>query len=394
MKEANQAFDRAEHIFTSKGNQEGLANLNYERGYAANESGDSAAAERFLNKSLDQAKLISSVQLEIRDWNQLSSVACASGHYEEAASLAQQAIHSAQDNQLESWAASGYARLAMARVVEGSQHYQEAENAVDEALLLAGQSRQARPQALANLVLAILRENEQRLDEAIAPAEASRAYYEQIRDFEPAAVATLVIRRIEARKGDLNSTLTAAKEYLSLAQQSGDQDLVMQGEHEVGTTYFDAERYTDALPYLQKAFALAATTITKDTRQLAIRLSLRLGRLRDAAAILPDSAEDESLAGWIGYVRSERYLIQRKYLQARVEARTSIEKHREMLDAAKQELEQDLAVAEVNLGKPHQLEQLKTTITGGSKDDLRPPISDWTAASQGGNTSRQGQASS
>ncbi len=371
VKEASWAFDRAEHIFISELNQEGLANLDYERGYAANESGDSATAERFLKKSLDEARLISSVQLEIRDLNQLSSVACASGHYDEAAALAQQAIHSAQDNQLDSWAASSYARLAMARLVEGSQHYQEAENAVSEALLLAKQSQQARPQALANLVLAILREDEHRFDEAIVPAETSRAYYEQIRDFEPATVAALVIRRIEARKGDFSSTLRAAKEYLSLAQQSGDQDLVMQGEHEVGTTYFDAEHYTAALPYLQKAFALAADNNHKGYEAISYSLALlRLGRLRDAAAILPDSAEDESLAGWIGYVRSERYLTQRKYSQARVEARTSIDKHREMLDAAKQELEQDLAVAEANLGEPQPLEQLKTTITGRSKDDL------------------------
>jgi tetratricopeptide (TPR) repeat protein len=367
---AGQAFDRAEYIFTSEVNQEGLANLDYERGYAANESGDSAAAERFLKKSQDQARQIPSVQLEIRDLNQLSSVACALGHYEEAVTLAQQAIHLAQDNQIESWAASGYARLAMARVVQGSQHYPEAEDAVKEALLLARQSQQARPQALANLVLAILREDEQRIDEAIAPAEASRAYYEQIRDFEPAAVATLVIQRIEARKGDFQSTLHAAKEYLSLAEQSRDQDLVLQGEHGVGGAYFDAERYTEALPYLQKAYALAADDNHKGYEAISYsRALLKLGRIRDAAAILPVSAQDESLAGWIGYARSESYLVQRKYAQARAEAKKAIEAHRGMLEDAKQSLEQNLAVAEANLGEPGPLEQLKANSKGVSKDD-------------------------
>jgi tetratricopeptide (TPR) repeat protein len=369
--EANQAFKRAEDIFTTEENQEGLAILDYERGYAANESGDSVAAERLLRKSRGEARQISNMQLEIRDLTQLSSVACASGHYEEAVALAQEAIHSAQDNQIESWAASGYARLAMARVVEGSQYYLEAENAVNEALMLAKQSQQARPQALANLVLAILREDQQRFDQAIAPAEASRAYYEQIHDFEPAAVAALVILRIDARKADFDSTLQAAKKYLSLAQLSGDQDLVMQAEHQVGTTYLDAERYTEALPYLQKAFSLAGDDNHKGYEAISYALALlKLGRLRDAAAILPDTAEDESLSGWIGYVKTERYLIQQKYSQARVEARTAMDKHPAMVDGAKQELEQDEAVAEANLGESHPLGRLSTHITGGSKDDL------------------------
>src|SRR5450631_1733375 len=162
---ANAAFDQAERIFYAQSNQEGLAELDYERGYAANSAGDSEQAERLLKRSLDEAEHLSSVQLEIRALTQLSSVAYNSDRDAEAVDLAQRAIRLARDNQLDLWAASGLARLANAQLMRGN--FREADDAVQQALQLARQSKQKRSEALASLVLASLRDQEGRPDDVL-----------------------------------------------------------------------------------------------------------------------------------------------------------------------------------------------------------------------------------
>ena len=157
--EANSAFNKAEAIFAREMNLEGLAELDYERGYEANVEGDSERANFFLSRSLAKATEIENIQLEIRDLTQLSSVACASGHAEDAVNLAQRAIDRARAHQLDTWAAMGLARLANARYVEGPQHFSEAETAINEALNLVKDSRQGRAEALANVTLAGLRDD-------------------------------------------------------------------------------------------------------------------------------------------------------------------------------------------------------------------------------------------
>ena len=119
---------KAETIFTREMNQEGQAELDYQRGYEANQEGEIRdTANRFLKQSLDEAEKIQDVQLEIRDLNQLSSVACASGHYPEAVELAQRSIRLARENQLNAWAAMGLTRLAYGQIYQGGDHFQEAE---------------------------------------------------------------------------------------------------------------------------------------------------------------------------------------------------------------------------------------------------------------------------
>ena len=118
--EADKAFQRAQSLLSMEMNQEGLAELDYERGYAANEGGNPVLAEHYLEKALEEAKAIPSVQLQIRTLTHLSTTAYASNRYEQAVERAQEAIHLAQSNQLEVWAADGYVRLANAELDSGT----------------------------------------------------------------------------------------------------------------------------------------------------------------------------------------------------------------------------------------------------------------------------------
>jgi serine/threonine protein kinase len=350
VEEANSAFNKAEAIFAREMNQEGLAELDYERGYEANVEGDSERANFFLNRSLAKAREIENVQLEIRVLTQLSSVACASGHAEDAVNLAQRAIDRARAHQLDTWAAMGLARLANARYVEGPQHYSEAENAINEALSLAKDSRQGRAEALANVTLAGLRDQQHRWNEVIVPATAALKYYEQNGYFEPAANATLLILRANERRGDFQDTLRAANEFRNLAEKSGSRDLLMQAEGELGTTLRAAERYPDALPHFQRALALADDQTNRAYLAVSQAENLvRLGRFVDAEALLQPSAKVESVAADVGGVRLDGLLYQEKYSQALSLANDLISGHPDMVNELRGEIEYERAITEAHL---------------------------------------------
>src|SRR5215469_6929242 len=125
VSEAEKAFQHADTLFTAEMNQEGLAELDYWRGYAANQVGNSKEAIRYLQQSLDEADRISSVQLQIRALSQLSSAVVGSDT-SRAAGYAQQAIRLARGNQLDAWAADGLVRLADAQMRQGN--FQSAED--------------------------------------------------------------------------------------------------------------------------------------------------------------------------------------------------------------------------------------------------------------------------
>lgn len=376
VSDANRAFSGAEKIFAAQMNQEGQAELDYERGYLANESGDSTQADRFLERSLDEAKQIQSVQLEIRALTQLSSSAAASGHPTDAVDFAQRAIQLARDNQLDAWAANGLARLAQARIVEGSKHYQEAEEAVDEAKTLAVQTQQPRAEALSNLVLASLRDMENRPDDVIEPAKAALEYYSQNGYFEAAANADLLLLRVDESRGQFQETLQRANKFLALAEQSGNPDLLMQAEQHVGTTYESVERYPEAFEHLQKAGALASNDMDRTLEETrCAEILIKLGRFGDAEALLAPSGRFESLKLWTGKVRSDKFLAQANYPGVVALTTSMLKSYPDMNADNKQEFQLQRAVAEAHLhSSAHALDDLRNSYpSDASSNGPDPP---------------------
>ena len=352
IQKADGAFDQAEAIFVRDMNQEGQAELDYERGYEINGSGDSAQANVFLERSLTEAKQIQSVQLEIRVLTQLSSSACGSGHLPQAVDYAQQAIHLARDNQLNTWAADGLARLANAEMYEGSEHFQEAEEAVDEGKTLAVQTQQPRAEALANLVLAILRDKENRPKDAIAPAQAALQYFKQNGFFEPAAKASLVLVRSQANIGHLDEAQKGSASLLNLAMQSGDRDLIPQAEEAVGIVFFYLERYPESLNHYQSAWQSADTDTGRSYEAVNYaNLLQKLGRYSESDSMLNSVTTGDTTAVVCDGIRVESLLSQQKYAESLRLARKVIAAHPSMTADYKQIFEMDQTVAEAHLGQ-------------------------------------------
>ena len=312
--EAQKAFDRAEAIYRTEVNQEGLANLHYERGYAANVLGDSALAKQFLEQSLQEAQEIPSVQLQIRTLQQLSS---ATARYDagRAAAYAEEAIRLARANRLDSWAAIGLVRLAGAEVRQGK--LQQARQTTNEGLQLATQTQQLRVEALANSQLANLENQEMHPDRVIAPATAALAYYQRNGFIASAASVSLLIARAQRDQGQFDAALNAAERSLALASKAGERELMRSSEELLGTVKLAMEDYPDALTHFQRASEVADA---ESSRQYEAVFSARalssLGRVSELDAALKFVPASSMLAADASRERIRSLLYQRRYAEA------------------------------------------------------------------------------
>lgn len=285
VSQANQAFDRAEALYTSEMNPEGLAELDYQRGYLANQREANEEANTYLNRALSDAQRLPSVQLEIRALTQLSSVAYNSAHDAQAVELAQRAIELARDNLLDGWAAEGFVRLANVRLVD--QQYPQADDALRNAFRILKQNQQSRVEAMANLTLASLRNQQERFNEVLAPATAALIYYRTNGHFMEAARASLLIARAQRSTGELDRALQSGTELVELAKQAGSRELETLAEDLLGTIYLQREDYAQTVDHFGKAFTLAGDGKYRPWEALhEAEIFSRVGRFADAERMI------------------------------------------------------------------------------------------------------------
>jgi tetratricopeptide (TPR) repeat protein len=356
VKEGEKAFASAQAIFAGEldsygrpGNPEGLAELDYERGYAANDRGDSADAEPLLARSLEEAEKIPSVQLEIRALCQLSSAESVDYKDAQAVAHAQKAIDLARDHQLGSWAAVGLVRLANVQLVQG--HLKEAEQPLQEAMEILRESPQPRVQALANTTVASLMDLEHHPDKVEAPAQAALNYYKQNGFSEGASNDGLLLVRAERDKGLLQQALVDGNALLALDEQHGLPTFIAKAEEAVGMVYLAMEQYPTALEHFQNAQAKATSEEMRAYQALhSGEADWKLGRYADSDAMLRLAAASPSTSRYAAESHVESLLSQEKYRVAIEEAQQAIKANPTMALDWKEAFELDEAVAQAHVG--------------------------------------------
>jgi tetratricopeptide (TPR) repeat protein len=376
VKEGEQSFARAQAIFESEvdsfgraGNPEGLAELDYERGYAANDRGDSKHAEPILERSWDEAAKIPSIQLEIRALAQLSSAEAASDSGSQAVEHAEEAIRLARDNQLESWAAMGLVRLASVQLGQG--HLNEAEKPLQEAMQILHQSPQPRVEAFANVTKASLMDQENRPNEVAGPAQAALDYYKKNGYFAPATGAALLLVRAEANQGRYKQALESGNGLLTMAAQSEIPALRMQAEELMGTVNLELEQYPDALTHFRNAKDSADTDTRRSYQALHCALVLwKLGRYAESEEMFKVAAGNASLQTSVAEGRADSLLSQQRFKAALQLAQRTIAADGSMEADSKRSFQQDEVIAESHLGmKKQALAGLSAYVAPDQKKD-------------------------
>ena len=375
--EADKAFQRAQTLLSAELNQEGLAELDYERGYAVNVGGDPVQAQRYLEKALEEATAIPSVQLQIRTLTQLSSAAMASDHYEQAVKDAEEAIHLAQSNQLDLWAADGYVRLANAELRQG--HVGKAEEAAQEALQISRQGQQLRVEAGANLTLASIMSQRHFPDKVIAPAESALAYYKKNGFFREEASLSLILARARRDRGEYSQALEAGKASKELAMKSGIGQLMALSDEVVGTTYLELEQYSSALERFQSAKSEADGTSAKAYQRLHCAETLwRLGRYDESEEMLQSVPATETFEYELAEVRIPLLLSRMKYGEIEDLAQKVLAGDPKLGADQKRQLELQEALAESRLRMKSEaskkLEDISSVQTSATVSDWRTQL--------------------
>jgi len=361
VSEANGAFDRAQTLLSMEMNQEGLAELYYSRGLAANDNGNPVEAKQFLDRSKNEAIEIGSVQLQIRDLIQMSSITYGSDPAR-AAEFARQAVDLARDNGLDAWAADGLVRLAGAQLHQGK--LLEAEDSVRNALELARQTQQLRVEAAANLTLASVMNQKNLPDQVLGPAQSALDFYQKNGYFRSAGSASLLIIRTKRDKGNYKEALESANAFLTLSSKSGIAPLMMQAEEVIGTVLVAMERYPDALSHFENAKSLADNPATKMYLEVDTADTLwKLGRYSDSDALLQGTPPNDVLGATMSEIRTESLLSREEYKQALSYSDAAISRYPKMSSAVRQEIEWNRAIAEAHLKMTNQvlaeIEELK-----------------------------------
>lgn len=347
---ADTAFDRAESIYRTEVNEEGLAEIAYQRGYAANDRADSVVAEKFLNESIEIAKQIPSVQMEIRALTQLSDVHSEAGDDKTAAEEANRAIQLARENGIESWSAVGLARLG-ATYLDATDpiELKRAEQPLQQAIRIAQVNQQTYVEAEATINLASLRDQERKPPEVIPLARKAHDLYIANGDMTGALSASILLTRAQRDQGDLAGALTSSREVLALAQTYGDLRDNMQAEDLIGTVLLKLEEYPEALEHFQRALASSRTQVeTARESEHCAEVLWRLGRYVEAEKALGLATSLVKSDLQVGLIRARLLSSQSKYAAVLLVTHKMMESYP---DNADEELQLISATAELHLGQ-------------------------------------------
>jgi serine/threonine protein kinase len=311
------AFKRAEALYQNSSNEEGLAEIAYQRGYAENIRGDSAHAMSSLQKSLAIARQIPSAQLEIRALTQMSNVNYEKGNSSEAIENASQAIKLARENQLEYWTGDGLMRLGNAYL--SNHELDKAEDSLQSSLALAQQLHQPRLEANANLSLASVRDQERRWDESISFAQAALKYYEGAGMTNNAISASILIVREQQNNRDLTAALESAKQLLHVSQKSVNPALTEISEELMGDILSGLERYPESLSHFQESLRIARSIRENEPYQALHCADVLwiLGRFDEAREMLGVAltVEDPGIISEAELDRANILMAQQKFAQ-------------------------------------------------------------------------------
>jgi tetratricopeptide (TPR) repeat protein len=360
--QADADLKTAELQFQSSINYEGLAETNYQRGYAASQSGDLKQAKLFAERSRVAAEQIRSVQLETRALTLLSLIASVGGDSDNAAKFANTALTLAKENGLDYWAQDAFIRLGHAHL--GWSNYGEAELCFQHALEAARRNAWPKLEANAQVGLATLRNVQGKPDSALASANAALKYFRRAGLFNESFSAETRIVRAQIDKKAFQDALDSSWKALALARTYNSPASISTAEELIGSVLLNLERYPEALVHLENARStggLVTRLSAYDALQCADAL-WHLGRFTEAENML--AATPSRLRNLpqfnieISRIRGHMLLSRARYSDAARIAGAMLKQYSKLPLAALIDLQMIVAVSEARLGSLRKAEAL------------------------------------
>jgi serine/threonine protein kinase len=321
------AFQEAERLYGLTSNLEGLTEVAFRRGVAADRHDRFDEAASLLGKALETSRVSQDVQQEIRIRVQFATHYYQTGDTARAEEYAKQAVDTARSNQMELFAISGIVQLGNA--YRAKMDLQGAERLYNEALALARRANSERQAAVSLLNLASLHDRLDRSEESAREAREALAIYQANGFLAESSQAQVLIGRAQRKLGDLPGAQGSFQHALQLAEKGTDRGTLALARESLASLLMVQENYPAALPYYQKNLELRSDARGRVTANTQLgRLSWMLGRYADARKSF-DAAEADvgpfpSLRLSLMLARAEMALSEERFRDAATLARQAL----------------------------------------------------------------------
>jgi tetratricopeptide (TPR) repeat protein len=363
LEKANEAFARAQDIYTAMSSQEGLAEVFYQRGSMLARIRRLPEARAELERSLGVSRSASNDYQSIRTELQLSSVYYAEGDSNRAKTLASKAVEEAQRVNIRTLAINGLIDLGYTLLARGE--FAETRTYLDQAMAFARQARSPGLEARAHLALGSLSTQVSDLDAAVSHLQSALKFFAPAGYRRETGNALILLGRAARDKGDYAAALKAFSDQLELAKQLGDPARLAASHSSLGVLLGDnQELYPQALPHFDESYrinqslgAQVGMGVDQVNRAATFRV---LGRYEDARTALtearsitadPDAGFKSQLA-WVELTDAQMALSLGRLPEARTHAAAALKlaaaDYRDVALLARQAL----ALVEAGSGRP------------------------------------------
>jgi serine/threonine protein kinase/lipopolysaccharide biosynthesis regulator YciM len=364
LKNATEAFEKAEKIYQAMSNQEGLAEVLYQRGTLFSKIRKLADAKSQLEKALEvsQGSGENKYQL-VRTQLQLSSVYYAEGNTERAKDIATKAIAQAEQSNIRNLATNGLIDLGYTLVSRGE--FNEAGKYFKEALNYARVDKARRTEARAKLGLGTVIYQQGGVDEATSLLQEALAFYQPAGYRKETSIALTMLGRAHGSKGEYEVALRTFEEQLQLAKELDDPAQVAASHLSIAILLgVELERYAEALSHLDESYRI--------NEKLGVQIGMaydqmnrgaflwQLGRYQEARDALAQAfsisnrteADFKLVLAWVHLTNSQMALSQRRLAEAKAEGQKALDlSGKEARDLALQ-AKHTIGLAEALSGSP------------------------------------------
>jgi tetratricopeptide (TPR) repeat protein len=241
------AFSQAERLYQLTSNLEGLTEIAFQRGVAADRRNDVGEGAKFLQQALEIARPSGDVPQEIRINLQLATNAYLAGNAELAEKYAREALDASQANKLQIQAIIGLINLGHAYFRKPD--YLGAEKYYNSALTLARSEQSARFIALSLVSLAALHDQQQHSEEVIREIKEALPYFQSNQLKEETFSCLVLLGRAELYRGQPQDALASGRGLLEIARVSKNRRQLALAESAIGAAFDDLEAYPDSLEH-------------------------------------------------------------------------------------------------------------------------------------------------
>ena len=333
---ADDAFKQAEIIYRIMSNQEGVAEVFYQRGALFAKIKKLPEAKALLEEALKTAQNLPDNKYQlVKTQLQLSGVYSNAGDTVRATRVAIEAIELAIQNRIQNLATNGSIDLGYVFLSRGE--FKDARKYFQLALVFAQRDRAPSAEARAMRALGSLNQQEGNTDEAISLLEAALKFFESAGYRKEASSALILLGRAYRDKGDYVVAFKIFDQTLQLATELADPALMAASHQSIAILRgSEQERYPEAFPHLDESYkideSLGARNDMGYVQMLRGAFLWRLGRYQEARDALDlafkianqPNANLKTVLAWVHLTNSQMALSERRLGEAKTESQQAL----------------------------------------------------------------------